>query len=264
MSRRTTILSLHARICNSSWNWWYKASRKRSHLLTIKSVPACSHWFFEADGLSQIVSRRATNLTPAQLEQFESTFRYFDRDESNTLNEAEMTAALASLGIVYSVRVSAFCWTSSYICLGRRYGLYLRSTCTRLWRGYFWSLYQPSCKILLPRGNVAYWLRRILGWHHRRSNDARSASRSVPRSCHRKSTFTFYKSSLPITKTIFPAFLDWAWSSKRTPSCTGCFIPPERHAECITRRWRSRLWLWSLDRGCIYYITPSIIVVQPL
>lgn len=43
-----------------------------------------------------------TNLTPAQLEQFESTFRYFDKDESNTLNQSEMTAALASLGIVYS------------------------------------------------------------------------------------------------------------------------------------------------------------------
>lgn len=43
-----------------------------------------------------------SNLTPAQLEQFESTFRYFDRDETNTLNGAEMAAALASLGIVYS------------------------------------------------------------------------------------------------------------------------------------------------------------------
>ncbi|KAJ8468884.1 hypothetical protein ONZ51_g9361 [Trametes cubensis] len=50
----------------------------------------------------QIVSRNMTNLTPAQLEQFESTFRYFDKDESNTLNQSEMTAALASLGIVYS------------------------------------------------------------------------------------------------------------------------------------------------------------------
>ncbi|TFK33014.1 actinin-like protein [Crucibulum laeve] len=51
---------------------------------------------------NQIVSRNMTNLTPAQLEQFESTFRYFDKDESNTLNQAEMIAALASLGIVYS------------------------------------------------------------------------------------------------------------------------------------------------------------------
>ncbi|ESK95226.1 actin cross-linking [Moniliophthora roreri MCA 2997] len=51
---------------------------------------------------NQIVSRNMTNLTPAQLEQFESTFRYFHRDESNTLNQSEMTAALASLGIVYS------------------------------------------------------------------------------------------------------------------------------------------------------------------
>lgn len=45
-----------------------------------------------------------SNLTPAQLEQFESTFRYFDRDESNTLDLDEMAAALASLGIVYSAR----------------------------------------------------------------------------------------------------------------------------------------------------------------
>ncbi|KAI0763582.1 actinin-like protein [Trametes elegans] len=51
---------------------------------------------------NQIVSRNMTNLTPAQLEQFESTFRYFDKDESNTLNQSEMGAALASLGIVYS------------------------------------------------------------------------------------------------------------------------------------------------------------------
>ncbi|CCO29137.1 Alpha-actinin A AltName: Full=Actin-binding protein A [Rhizoctonia solani AG-1 IB] len=43
-----------------------------------------------------------SNLTPAQLEQFESTFRYFDRNETNTLELAEMIAALASLGIVYS------------------------------------------------------------------------------------------------------------------------------------------------------------------
>jgi Ca2+-binding EF-hand superfamily protein len=51
---------------------------------------------------NQIVSRNMTNLTPAQLEQFESTFRYFDRDETNILSPDEMTAALASLGIVYS------------------------------------------------------------------------------------------------------------------------------------------------------------------
>ncbi|KAF8895651.1 actinin-like protein [Infundibulicybe gibba] len=51
---------------------------------------------------NQIVSRNMTNLTPAQLEQFESTFRYFDKDESNTLNLSEMAAALASLGIIYS------------------------------------------------------------------------------------------------------------------------------------------------------------------
>ncbi|CEL62555.1 Alpha-actinin-like protein 1 OS=Schizosaccharomyces pombe (strain 972 / ATCC 24843) GN=ain1 PE=3 SV=1 [Rhizoctonia solani AG-1 IB] len=51
---------------------------------------------------NQIVARNMSNLTPAQLEQFESTFRYFDRNETNTLELAEMIAALASLGIVYS------------------------------------------------------------------------------------------------------------------------------------------------------------------
>ena len=52
-----------------------------------------------------------TNLTPAQLEQFESTFRYFDKDESNTLSLTEMTAALASLGIVYSDEDMDFIYT---------------------------------------------------------------------------------------------------------------------------------------------------------
>ncbi|TFY78967.1 hypothetical protein EWM64_g5047 [Hericium alpestre] len=50
---------------------------------------------------NQIVSRNMTNLTPAQLEQFESTFRYFDRDETNTLSQSEMVAAMASFGIIY-------------------------------------------------------------------------------------------------------------------------------------------------------------------
>lgn len=82
-----------------------------------------------------------TNLTPAQLEQFESTFRYFDRDESNTLNQSEMTAALASLGIVYSVStrntvvmIKTVLTTADLI--GRGHGLYLRSTSTRLRRHY--------------------------------------------------------------------------------------------------------------------------------
>ena len=79
---------------------------------------------------SQIVSRNMTNLTPAQLEQFESTFRYFDKDESNTLNQSEMTAALASLGIVYSV-----CIYTQYVLsdaetnyAGRRHGSHIRPT----------------------------------------------------------------------------------------------------------------------------------------
>jgi Ca2+-binding EF-hand superfamily protein len=50
---------------------------------------------------NQMVARNMTNLTPIQLEEFESVFRHFDRDASNTLQEIEFSAALASLGLVY-------------------------------------------------------------------------------------------------------------------------------------------------------------------
>lgn len=50
---------------------------------------------------NQMVARNMTNLTPVQLEEFESVFRHFDRDLSNSLHELEFSAALASLGLVY-------------------------------------------------------------------------------------------------------------------------------------------------------------------
>ncbi|CCX34270.1 calponin homology domain-containing protein [Pyronema domesticum] len=50
---------------------------------------------------NQIVARNMTNLTPIQLEEWESVFRHFDRDHTNTLAELEFSAALASLGLVY-------------------------------------------------------------------------------------------------------------------------------------------------------------------
>lgn len=53
---------------------------------------------------NQIVSRNMTNLTPAQLEEFESTFRFFDKEHSNSLGKEEFNAALASLGIFYEAR----------------------------------------------------------------------------------------------------------------------------------------------------------------
>lgn len=48
-----------------------------------------------------MVAREMTNLTPIQLEEFESVFRHFDKDLSNTLQELEFSAALASLSLVY-------------------------------------------------------------------------------------------------------------------------------------------------------------------
>lgn len=50
---------------------------------------------------NQMIAREMTNLTPIQLEEFESVFRHFDRDMSNTLREVEFSGALASLGLVY-------------------------------------------------------------------------------------------------------------------------------------------------------------------
>ncbi|KAI4189848.1 MAG: hypothetical protein LQ346_005049 [Caloplaca aetnensis] len=50
---------------------------------------------------NQLVARNMTNLTPIQLEEFESVFRHFDRSASNSLQEIEFAAALASLGLVY-------------------------------------------------------------------------------------------------------------------------------------------------------------------
>lgn len=66
------------------------------HTLVVNSV-AKKLAFLE----NQLVARDMTNLTPIQLEEFESVFRHFDRDGSNSLSEVEFSAALASLGLVY-------------------------------------------------------------------------------------------------------------------------------------------------------------------
>lgn len=50
---------------------------------------------------NQMVARNMTNLTPMQLEEFESVFRHFDRGGTNSLQELEFSAALASLSLVY-------------------------------------------------------------------------------------------------------------------------------------------------------------------
>ncbi len=51
---------------------------------------------------NQIVARSMNNLSPIQLEEFESIFRYFDKSQQNCLHPTEFSGALASLGIVYS------------------------------------------------------------------------------------------------------------------------------------------------------------------
>ena len=67
-----------------------------------------------------MVSATHNNVTPAKLEEFEATFKHFDKDDTNVSRAAgrmalmkqtlmlwEMHSALASLGIVYAVRQRA-------------------------------------------------------------------------------------------------------------------------------------------------------------
>ncbi|GAA5863697.1 hypothetical protein JCM8547_003696 [Rhodosporidiobolus lusitaniae] len=49
---------------------------------------------------NQIVARKATSVTPEQLEEFESAFRAFDKDGTNSLGMDELAGALGSLGIL--------------------------------------------------------------------------------------------------------------------------------------------------------------------
>lgn len=49
-----------------------------------------------------MVARKQTNLTPAQLEEFESVFRHFDENATNTLDLNEFSAALSALGFNYA------------------------------------------------------------------------------------------------------------------------------------------------------------------
>ncbi|KAI3630337.1 hypothetical protein MIR68_011772 [Amoeboaphelidium protococcarum] len=50
---------------------------------------------------NQVVARNMTNITPQQLEEFETTFKAFDKNNSNTLQFHEFKACLASLGKAY-------------------------------------------------------------------------------------------------------------------------------------------------------------------
>ena len=52
---------------------------------------------------NQIVARSITNLMPEQLEEFESAFRHFAKDQSNNLTKDEFNACLQALGVAYSV-----------------------------------------------------------------------------------------------------------------------------------------------------------------
>lgn len=69
------------------------------HLSTIKTDISRPPFFPSYD---KLVARTTTKLTPAQLEEFESTFRHFDKDQTNTLGLYEFSAALSALGIIYS------------------------------------------------------------------------------------------------------------------------------------------------------------------
>ena len=50
---------------------------------------------------NQIIARKQSNVTPQQLEEFETTFHHFDKDHDNMLGRDEFENCLASLGKAY-------------------------------------------------------------------------------------------------------------------------------------------------------------------
>lgn len=57
---------------------------------------------------NQITARTQTNVTPEQLEEFESAFKAFDKDASNSLDIDELSGALGSLGFEESSHESIY------------------------------------------------------------------------------------------------------------------------------------------------------------
>lgn len=55
---------------------------------------------------NQVVAQKMTNLTPQQIEEFEATFRLFDKNNSNTLSKIEFKACVQSLGNAMDVSLS--------------------------------------------------------------------------------------------------------------------------------------------------------------
>lgn len=47
-----------------------------------------------------MVARKASSVTPEQLEDFESAFRAFDKDGKNALDLDELAGALSSMGVL--------------------------------------------------------------------------------------------------------------------------------------------------------------------
>ncbi|OMH82831.1 Alpha-actinin-like protein 1 [Zancudomyces culisetae] len=52
--------------------------------------------------VNQTLLRNVSNITPAQLDEFESVFYHFDKGDCNSLNAAEFRAALEALDLAYS------------------------------------------------------------------------------------------------------------------------------------------------------------------
>jgi Ca2+-binding EF-hand superfamily protein len=51
-----------------------------------------------------MVARKASSVTPEQLEDFESAFRAFDKNGKNALDLDELAGALSSMGVLEVVR----------------------------------------------------------------------------------------------------------------------------------------------------------------
>ena len=71
-------------------------------LSIVKQAIQKKHSFVE----NQMIARQVTNLTPQQLEEFETTFKAFDRDQKNQLTLFEFKACLNAFGKDYGEEVT--------------------------------------------------------------------------------------------------------------------------------------------------------------
>lgn len=82
-SRRMITRSSLSMISSTSSSWPRATSGRRLPLSKTRYASPSSHLNVPEPDVRQMVSATHTNITPAKLEEFEATFKHFDKDDTN-------------------------------------------------------------------------------------------------------------------------------------------------------------------------------------